>query len=252
MKCGTLSTVSPGDTIVLLSKSGNSMELVELVPHLRSRDSFVILVTCLRDSLLGQLSDYQVFLPLCNEVCPLNLAPLSSPTLYLLFADLCKRYALDSQPCLLSTLAQSLPTIPHSISFLKVKDLMLPLSSLPVVNCDSRCVDALSILNNAGKGFVLVVNTTFELIVVFTDTDLRTALFSHGSCILEKSMLELTTRSDRLVKRTQSLREALAIMNLDPTMSFLPVVTNKTGSPQVCGVIFRQNVLLGSFLHRPV
>lgn len=251
MKCGTLTAVSPGDVVVLLSKSGNSVEIIEVVPYLRSRDAHIVSMTCSSGSLLGSLSDYEVFLPLSHEVCPFNLSPLSSPTLFLLFGDMCKHYLLESRPELLLSLAHSFPNASHSTNLLlKIKDLMLPLSAMPVVNCNTECMDALSTLNNSGRGFVLVVNDAFELVGTFTDMDLRHALHSEGSCILGKTMSELTKSVSRSVMKSDSLQEALAKMDILPSVAFLPVLTREHGSVQVCGVIFRRNILAGSFIVR--
>ena len=84
---GDLGSVKAKDYCFLFSKSGNTSELIALIPHLRFKKCLVVAVTCSKLSKLSAESDYHIYLPLDQENCPLGISPVSSSVLQLLFAD---------------------------------------------------------------------------------------------------------------------------------------------------------------------
>lgn len=84
---GDIGALSSGDVLVLLSKSGSSEELLRLAPFARDRGAMLVSVTSSRGSLLDQCCDLNVFLPLKRELCPFDLAPVTSAAIQMVFGD---------------------------------------------------------------------------------------------------------------------------------------------------------------------
>lgn len=84
---GDIGALSSRDVLVLLSKSGSSEELLRLAPFARDRGAMLVSVTSSQGSLLDQCCDLSVFLPLKRELCPFNLAPVTSAAIQMVFGD---------------------------------------------------------------------------------------------------------------------------------------------------------------------
>lgn len=84
---GDIGALSPADVLVLLSKSGNTDELLKLVPSARSKGCFLISVTSVKGNLLEGVCDMNVHLPVERELCPFDLAPVTSTAIQMVFGD---------------------------------------------------------------------------------------------------------------------------------------------------------------------
>ena len=84
---GDIGIVGPRDIVVLLSKSGSTEEILRLVPCSRAKGAYLVGITCLKSSNLGKICDLHVCLPLERELCPFDLAPVTSTTIQMLFGD---------------------------------------------------------------------------------------------------------------------------------------------------------------------
>lgn len=84
---GDIGILSPADLLVLFSKSGNTDELLRLVPCARAKGVFLIAVTSVKGSLLSGVCDMNVHLPLERELCPFDLAPVTSTAIQMVFGD---------------------------------------------------------------------------------------------------------------------------------------------------------------------
>ena len=239
---GDLMTVNSLDTVVMLSKSGTTEELLRLVPFLKAKHVQVVAMTCKKHSQLGELSDVQIFLPLDKEICRFNLAPLSSPAAYLLFTFLC--LGTSSGLKLDSTSAANFPALPQCrLLVLRVCSVMN--TSPPVVQCGQRCLDVLTTLNNVGMGFVLICREN-ELVGTFSDGDLRRSIDVHGASTLYLDIDQLMIRSPRTIDMQSLVSEALSVMDVIPSVSFLPVVS----CGELVGCVRRQTISDALLLQR--
>lgn len=84
---GDIGILSPSDLLIFFSKSGSTDELLRLVPCVRSKGLFLISVTSVPSNPLSSLCDFNVHLPLDGELCPFDLAPVTSTSIQLLFGD---------------------------------------------------------------------------------------------------------------------------------------------------------------------
>ena len=216
---GELAAVTPSHTVFLLSKSGTSYEIMQLVPFLKAKGAKVVSVTCSAGNLLSNMCDVNIVLPMKRELCPFNLSPTSSPGLHLLFAEICKVVLLRRFSAPLSTFACNYPSALHGRRVvLKISDIMLQLSDLATVSVSSTCMEALVQLNKFGHGFVAItdktgIDTSERLIGVFTDGDLRRTVQAHQYNALDMQLDGLMTREPKFVHVDDLACFALEVMD---------------------------------------
>lgn len=240
---GELATLSPGDVLFLLSKSGSTDEVIKLVPFFRSKKVKLISIACVPDSPISRLCDESIYLPMERELCPFNLSPTTSPALYLLLCHACKSLIVSKG--LPYNLAYNYPSSLHGRQLtLMTKDVMHESSALVFADANQSCMDVLPLLGRSGRGFVLAYRNKndmkLENVGVFTDGDLRRAIGVHGYDALSLKLSAVMTQTPRYVHTDEPAVVALEYMNKAPTVSFL-VVANREG--MVCGVISRHQIL---------
>lgn len=224
---GDVGVVSDKDVVLLLSKSGETEELLQLCPALRNKGASLIAVVSSRNSRLSKACDREVFLPVSKELCPFDLAPTTSATVQLLFGDLIAVALMRHRKMSVDDFAGNHPAgrIGKRI-ILKVRDLMLKGESLPTCNPESILVDILVELSNKKCGSILVINDKSELLGIFTDGDLRRALQRAGSDALNLPVGEFMTKSPRLAYPEMFAVDAMRLMESDQkrAITVLPVV----------------------------
>ncbi len=225
---GDLGVVGAGDTVILLSKSGSTDEIVRLVPFIRNRKAQIISIVGNMNSFLGRNSDIALDASVDREACPLNLAPTSSAVAALAIGD---ALAIASMKCRGVTLEDfsrlhPLGQIGRNIT-LKVKDLMHSGEELPVVGTDAKFDQALIVMTDKALGCVCVVDENKILRGIITDGDVRRTLHKYSQ-IKELNVAEVMTASPVTVDEDVYLGEALAIMeNRTSQINVLPVVGNR-------------------------
>ncbi len=224
---GDIGMVSPRDVFVLISKSGESDELLNLIPYLRNKGVFLICMVSKPKSRLAKGCDLTIHLPLNHELCPFDLAPTNSSLLqmmvgHVLAISLMKKKNFDIEQYKLNHPAGR---IGKQLN-LKVKDLMLKGEALPFCKADDKLVDVLVELSDKRCGCLLVVNAKSQLLGIFTDGDLRRALQREGSHALDQSLEKLMILNPRSVDPEALAVEALKIMEGNPKspITVLPVL----------------------------
>jgi arabinose-5-phosphate isomerase len=186
---GDIGILSNEDILLVLSKSGETEEL----------------------------SDFTMLLPLKKELCPYDLAPTTSTEIQLIFGDILAVALMQAKSFSLGDYAQTHPlgTIGKKTT-LTVNDLMLQDDQLPLCGEQDRLVDVLVELSNKKCGCLFIVDSKRHLKGIFTDGDLRRALQSHGSAVLEKPVGNFMTRSPTVLKHGLLAWDALKMMQHDP------------------------------------
>lgn len=224
---GDLGMVSSQDAFVLLSKSGESEELLNLVPAIRNKGATLLGVVCDPQSRLARACHQTINLPFQGELCPFDMAPTMSTTIQLMFGDLLTIALMRSRNFSLDQYALNHPSgrIGKRIT-LKVKDLMLKGDQIPTCRPTDKLMDTLVELSNKRCGCVLVVNDKHQLLGIFMDGDLRRSLQKRGASILESPMKEVMTPHPRFASPDMLAWEAMKIMEADPQkrITVLPVI----------------------------
>ena len=230
-----------GDTVFLLSKSGSTEELVKLIPFFRTKGANLISITCVPGNQLARLSDHSIVLNLRRELCPFELSPATSPTLYSLFGDVCKGILLEQMDLSDDVLAKNHPaSLQGRRLTLKVADIMCTDLSDCIVSDDIRCIDVVLVLNDFGGGFVVAIDGSKSLSGVFSDGDLRRAVKKYGHTALSMPIAQLMTLKPMTVGMNELAISALQKMDGPPCVSFLPVTEPNS---RICGFITRHQIL---------
>ena len=174
---GDLGMITSADVVLALSNSGESDELVALLPSLKRLAIPIVAMTGNVKSTLGQEASVHLDVAVAEEACPLNLAPTASTTVALALGDALAVALLEARGFQAEDFALSHPggTLGRRL-LVHVRDLMHHGERLPVVMENVPLRDALLEISRKGLGMTAVVNAAGELVGVYTDGDLRRTL----------------------------------------------------------------------------
>lgn len=224
---GDLGVLSDGDLFVALSKSGETEELLQLVPSVRNKGAKIVAFVSNEKSRLALAADIILKIPVQKELCPFNLAPTISTTSQLILGDILAIALMQHQSFSLDQYALNHPSgsIGKRIT-LKVEDLMIKDAGIPIAYPQDRVVDSLHELSAKRAGCLLVVDKDHKLQGIFTDGDLRRALQKHGDQLFQKKIEELMTTGGRTIGPKVLLWEAMKVMegNQKNPIMVLPVI----------------------------
>ncbi len=224
---GDIGVVSADDLVVMLSKSGESDELLSLTGPIRRKGAKIVVWTSNLASRMAQLADVAVCLPVEKELCPFDLAPTTSAEVQLLFGDALAIALMRSKGFSIEDYALNHPS--GSIgkkATVRVSDLMIKGEGIPLCRPSDSLMGVIVELSNKKCGCLLVVDDEQRLLGVFTDGDLRRALQAEGAKVLDTKMEQLMTRTPLVVAENLLVWEAVKIMQKDPKryVMVLPVV----------------------------
>ena len=223
---GDIGIVNEEDLLVLFSKSGSTEELLRLVPYARAKGAKLVSVTSIKGSKLDKACDFAVNLPLQRELCPFDLAPVTSTAIQMLFGDTVAIALMQAKNLTKDQYAMNHPAgrIGKRL-ILRVADVAKQVD-IPIVTGDQLVMDILVELSEKGKGCVLVVDSleAKKLMGTFTDGDLRRSLQKFGEKTLKTAVRELMNGTPRTVKEEAMAVDAMTSMQEPTKVSFLPVV----------------------------
>ncbi|KMZ70954.1 Arabinose 5-phosphate isomerase [Zostera marina] len=223
---GDIGVLTSSDLLVFLSKSGSSEELLRLVPCARSKGATLISITSVKNNPLSQICDDNVHLPLSRELCPFDLAPVTSTAVQMLFGDTIAVALMVATKLTRDQYAANHPAgrIGKCLIF-KVKDVMKKQDELPLCKPNDLIMDQLVELTSKGCGCLLVVDDAHHLIGTFTDGDLRRTLKASREAIFRLTVGSICNRNPRIISVDAMAVEAMQKMESPPSpVQFLPVV----------------------------
>ncbi len=214
---GDIGMISSEDAVVMLSKSGEAEELLNILPFFKRREAKILTIVSNPVSRLAKIADVSVYLPVEKELCPFDLAPTTSTAVQLLFGDLLAAALMRAKGFSLDDYIQNHPlgSIGKKMT-VKVKDLMLSGEDIPLCTPQQKLVEVLVALSNKKCGCLLVVDSQNNLLGIFTDGDLRRGLQREGAKVLEEKMEDLMTRTPIFVTQNLLAWDAIKIMQRDP------------------------------------
>eukprot|EP00250_Pteridium_aquilinum_P002152 c12354_g1_i1 orf=111-1163(+) len=223
---GDIGIVGPHDVVVLLSKSGATEELLRLVPCARAKGAYLVGVTCLKTSSLGKVCNMHVYLPLERELCPFDLAPVTSTTIQMLFGDTVAIALMQAKNLTKEQYALNHPAgrIGKRL-ILKVQDVMKKENEVPICKENDLIMEQLVELTSKGCGCLIVVDDVHRLLGTFTDGDLRRTLKAYGEKIFHLTIGKICNRSPRSIGPDAMAVDAMEKMEGPPSpVTFLPVI----------------------------
>jgi arabinose-5-phosphate isomerase len=189
---GGLGIVNPDDVVLLLSNSGETDELLQLLPYLKRRGVPLVSIVGNLKSTLAQRADAVLDASVDQEACPLNLAPTTSTTVALALGDALAMTLMSAKGLTEDDFANNHPggRLGKRLT-LRVGDLMHGGNQNPIISKESSWMDIVSAITTFGLGAVNVVDSDGCLAGLITDGDLRRALqrinstgfdFAHLNC----------------------------------------------------------------------
>lgn len=223
---GDLGIVNDGDLILALSYSGESEELLNLLPAFKRFLVRIIAMTGNPKSTLALHSDVVLNVRVPKEACPFNLAPTASTTAMLVMGDALAMTVLQARGFKKSDFARYHPSgaIGRAM-LLRVGDIMRAGERNAVAREDLKVREALPLMTSAKSGSLSVVNARGKLVGVFTDGDFRRRM-SADADILSRPLKSVMTRNPVAVRADALAVEALKIFN-DRNIDDLIVVNAK-------------------------
>lgn len=236
---GDLGMITRKDIVIGISQSGNSDELLKVLPYLKRNDIKLIALSGDSESILANSADCFINTSVPEEACPLGLAPTASTTLTLAIGDALAVCLLKERGFNQDDFAQ---THPHGKLgrklLLKVSDIMSPINESPVITDDILLKDALITMSEFGLGFVIIKNGENLPIGVYTDGDLRRSI--NNDIQISTTIVKNIMQSEFVTVLENSLAvDAVKIME-SHKISALPVV-NTDG--HIVGAINMRQIL---------
>tara|TARA_B100000767_G_scaffold241539_1_gene238083 strand:- start:776 stop:1735 length:960 start_codon:yes stop_codon:yes gene_type:complete len=215
---GDLGMITEKDIVIFLSNSGESQELIVLLPLIKRIGAKIISITGDTNSTLFTESDIHINSSVTKEACPLGLAPTASTSLMLALGDALAICVLnernfDTEDFVKSHPGGSLGKIVH------IEDIMINLDSTPRVSLESSIEDAIKEITNKKLGFTAVIDKKNIPKGILTDGDLRRLLLNHTS--LETPISKVMKKKPITLSKKQMAIEALKIMEKQKITSFL-------------------------------
>lgn len=243
---GDIGIISNEDLVLMLSKSGESQELLDLLPHIRKKGAKTVALVSNPKSRLARQADMSLYLPVEKELCPFDLAPTTSTEVQLLFGDVLAMTLMRKSGFGLDDYALNHPSglIGKKIA-LKVQDLMKKGAELPLCFPEDRLVEVIVELSDKKCGCLLICSSQKELLGIFTDGDLRRALQTNRAAVLEKKMEELMTRDPLHTEPGCLAMQALELMEQSPKrlVTVLPVVEEG----KIVGILRMHDIIQAGF-----
>ncbi len=210
---GDMGMITAGDVVLAISNSGETSEVITLLPLFKRMGAATISMTGKSSSTLAQAAEVNLDSGVDKEACPLDLAPTSSTTTQLVLGDALAIALLEARGFTAEDFAFSHPggALGRRL-LLKVQDIMHEGNRIPRVNSGTRLGDALLEMTQKGLGMTSVVDANNKVLGIFTDGDLRRAL-DHGVDPRNTIIDEVMTARCKTITPDILAAEALKIMD---------------------------------------
>lgn len=221
---GGLGLLAEGDTVIAISNSGETEELLALVPTLKRRGVSIVSIAGSADSTLAREAEVVLDSSVDKEACPLNLAPTASTTVALALGDALAMAVMESKGLSAEDFAANHPAgrLGRRLT-LRVADLQHP---SPNVGSDAGWLEVVRAISNSALGAVNVIDESQLLLGIITDGDLRRTIERTGPADLTSLTAEvMMTRSPVTASPEMLAFDALRLMEERPSqISVLPVI----------------------------
>lgn len=209
---GDLGMLRKGDIVFALSNSGETEEIINLIPFLKRLGTKIISVTGNKNSTLSQNSDIHILAQVSEEGCPLNLAPMASTTVQIALGDAIASELMSRRNFMPEDFAKFHPGGKLGKRFLKVKELMHKGDEVPVALESAIMKDVIYTISSKKLGVAIILDSNNKLMGIITDGDLRRLIEKYGGSLLQKTAKECANLNPKTICEDSLAVEALNIM----------------------------------------
>jgi len=223
---GDLGMIEPKDMVLLISNSGETDEVLKLIPFLKSQKNRIIAMSGDFNSTLARNSTYHLNINVEKEACPLQLAPTSSTTATLVMGDALAVALMKQRDFQDTDFAQFHPGGSLGRRLLtKVEDVMKK-DNLPIVSIDTPIQTILSVISKSRLGLVVAMQSD-NIKGIITDGDIRRAMQESQDTFFSLKALDLMSKNPKMVNRQEKLTVAQTLMTQSKVNSLLVVENSK-------------------------
>lgn len=232
---GDLGMVTARDVMLVLSYSGETEELVRVLPSLRRQSASLMAITKSRTSTLGRQADHVLELGEIREACSLKLAPSSSTAAMMAMGDALALLVSRLRGFAAEDFAKYHPGGNLGRILMRTEEAMRPLAQCRVAESNQTVREILVTASRPGRrtGAIMLTDHEGRICGIFTDSDLAKMLEQRREAILDGPVAEVMTKKFLTVQRTQMLNDALQLL-ARYKISELPVVDEEN---RPCGII---------------
>ncbi|NKX44957.1 KpsF/GutQ family sugar-phosphate isomerase [Roseicyclus persicicus] len=205
---GDLGMVTPGDLTILISNSGETAELRDMVAHVARFSIPMVAISGRAESTLMQAADYRLLLPDAPEACVIGMAPTTSTTLTLALGDALAVAVMERRGFLPEHFRTFHPGGKLGARLSKVAQLMHEGPALPLVDAAQPMADTLIVMSEKGFGIAGVMEGG-QLVGVISDGDLRRNI----ARLMDRTAGQVATRKPRVIAPDDLAAEAMAVMS---------------------------------------
>ncbi len=237
-KHGDFGMITVEDTLITLSNSGETEEIIAILPFIKRLGIPIISLTGNPNSVLAKNATVNIDVGVSQEACPLGLAPTASTTAALVMGDALAMTLLENRGFTAADFAKSHPGGSLGRKLLSIDEIMHTGNNIPRVDYDALLKTALVEMTQKKLGMTTVVNQQNELVGILTDGDLRRALDSYVD-IHQTPVHKVMTQTPKVVKSGMLAAEAIHLMENNKITSLIMI--NETNHP--IGVIHLHDIL---------
>jgi len=237
---GDLGMIDKEDSILILSNSGETKEIIEILPALKRSTANIFTLTNNNQSTIAKAGTINLMIKADEEACPLDLAPTSSTTIALVFGDALAIALLEARGFSKDDFAKSHPAgqLGKKLTTL-VQDLAVMNEKAPIVDQTTSLKEALMVVTEKKLGLTLVLNKK-KIVGVFTDGDLRRCL-NAGVNINNTPIKDVMTIKFKSIDSNALAIDAAEIMEKNKIFSL--VVNSSTHKEDAIGIITMHQLL---------
>lgn len=236
---GDLGMITKQDVVLAMSNSGETNEIITILPLIKRMGAPLIAMTGKPGSTLATTADVHLDVSVAQEACPLNLAPTASTTATLAMGDALAVALLEARGFTPEDFAMSHPggSLGRKL-LLKISDLMHKGERLPKVAPEASLTTALLEMTRKGLGMTAIVDAQNKVLGVYTDGDLRRTL-EHGIDVRTAKITDVMTRGGKTAKADWLAAQAVQLMEKHKITALLVVDETDT----LVGAIHMQDLL---------
>ncbi len=238
-KHGDFGMITPSDIVLAISNSGETEEILSILPFIKRLDLPLITLTGKPQSTLALAATININVSVEKEACPLGLAPTSSTTAALVMGDALAISLLEKRGFTAEDFALSHPggTLGRRL-LLKVDELMHTGASIPKVDFDATLKTALMEMTQKKLGMTTIIDHKEQLAGIFTDGDIRRA-FDNNVDIHNTGIEQVMTKNPKVIRPGILAAEALHVMETHKITSLIVVDDDK----KPLGVVHMHDIL---------